>query len=193
MTFPPPNANPILPRLLPHFNEKGFSQADRNRVSNIILLFAQMGEFTEAFKLDLELFDYAEKHAMNWVWVACRDAALNISEFMDALALVQNIYQQCTPLVTLGGKHRLRPAIGALGAYFPSGTLSRNVMAHRVEHLRERDKHALPNGIMIQAHISNRTIYSTHKRKLISFELSEQTFNKLREVYQQSYSVLAIL
>jgi hypothetical protein len=176
----------VFEEMVPHVDDSSFSESERQQADSIALLLHSLNGFISDFRSDLELFDYAESHPdvmMRWSAIACRDAAMTIWNFRDALDHIQRAVKQCLPLKTKELERSLRAAIGRYGAMLPMAKKMRNVTGHPVSHIGtpEAWKQNVLRGTSVLVHNSwaGRKVIHSKEGMEISFELSEDTLEAL--------------
>jgi len=188
----------IMDERVPHIDDSNFSKEERDHVDSILLLLNSLNSFIEAFRADIELFDYAESHAdlkMRWAPIACRDAAMTIYNFQDAIDHIFKAFKRCPPLKTLARERALRAAVGRAGAAFPTAEKMRNVTAHPVGHIgtakARRDNSLRGSPVIVQNSWSGRKVMHSKEGREVSFEISETTVQTLMTLRNGVFKVFS--
>jgi hypothetical protein len=177
----------IMEEMVPHINDSSFSKDDRDQIDSILLLLHSLNSHIATLTADIELFDYAESHTdimMRWSPIACRDAAMTIWHFQDALDYMLRALKRCPPIKTKERERALRSVIGRAAVAFPKKM--RHVTAHATSHIgtpQARKQNALrgTSVILQNSRIGRKVIHSVEGREL-SFEMSNATIQTLKTI-----------
>jgi hypothetical protein len=156
------------------------------------MLLHSLNSHISSLVSDIELFDYAESNPevnMRWAPIACRDAAMNIWHFQDALDHILSALKRCPPLKTKERERGLRSVIGRAKAQFPEKM--RHVAAHPSSHIGTPQARAQNSirGVQVQNSWAGRKVMNTVEGREISFEMSEVTVNSLRVMRNAVFTI----
>lgn len=163
-------------------------EGERQKTIRIQTALDCLTRFIEAFEADLELFGHALENKaieMRWTPIACRDAAMNLWAFYDALIYLKRTLPKCPSLRTAEKEKAVSAAQAAFEITFPDAHDMRDVAGHPVGHMAGKGQgkgHDI-NGIMIQnSWTTDRKVMNTFEGREISFELSGDTVSALRSI-----------
>jgi hypothetical protein len=170
-----------------------FPPAEHQQATYLSGSFDLLTSFIEFFENDLELFDHAEADkniTMQWAPIACRDAALNLWGFRDALSRVQGAYRRCPRLQTEERERALESATADFSSAFPDAKDMRDITAHPVPHLaaKGRKNPAINGWLLVHNSWTGRKVMNSHEGREISFELSAETILTLRAIRKIVFS-----
>ncbi len=180
----------------PRIDDSTFPECERQQVDSILILLSSLNSLIEAFRSDLELFDYAEQNPavrMAWSSIASRDAAVTLWNFGDALKFIQSALKKCPSLKTQRKEVALKAAIGRFGAAFPFAKKVRDATAHQVGQIatpKDRKLNSLRGVrvLLINCRIGRKVMYSKEGRE-VSFEISGGTILTLETVRDTVFKV----
>ena len=130
---------------------------------------------------------------MRWSPIACRDAAMTLWNFGDALKCIQSALKKCPSLKTQHKERALKAAIGRFGAAFPFAKEVRNATAHPVGEIatpedREKNKLCGTPFLIQNARLGRKVVHSKDGRE-VSFEISGATILTLETVRNAVFNV----
>jgi hypothetical protein len=142
------------------------------------------------------MFDFAEENLamkMGWSSIACRDAAMTIWNFGDALKSIRSALKKCPSLKTQRKERGLKAAIGRFGAAFPFAKGMRNATAHPVGQVatpKDREKNKLRGTpfLIHNSRLGRKVMHSKDGRE-VSFEMSGATILTLETVRNEVFNV----
>jgi hypothetical protein len=182
--------------MAPAIDDSTFREDERQQVDSIRILLSSLNSFIEDFRSDLELFNYAEANPavmMRWAPIACRDAAMTLWNFRDALNFIQSALKRCPNLKTQRKEHALRAAIGRFGAAFPFAEKVRNTTAHPVGQIatpKAREVNRLRGTpVLIHNSWAGRKVMHSKEGREVSFEISGATILTLEAVRNAVFNV----
>lgn len=166
----------------PRIDDATFPECERQQVNSILILLGSLNSLIEAFQADLELFDYAEQNPavrMAWSSVACRDAAMTLWHFGDALKFIQRALKKCPSLKTQHKGRALKAAIDRFWAALPFANEVRHATAHQVGQIATPEHRKLNSlrgarVLLNNCRIGRKVMYSKAGRE-VSFEISGAT------------------
>jgi hypothetical protein len=182
----------IMDETVPLIDYFSFSEPDRGQAISIWMLLEGLNSHIATLGADIELFDYAESHPeinMRWAPIACRDAAMTIWHFQDALDHILSALKRCPPLKTKERERALRSIIGRAKAKFPEKM--RHVTAHLSGHIgtpQARRRNAV-RGVTVQNSWGGRKITNTVDGREVSLEMSEATVQSLKAIRNSVFSI----
>jgi hypothetical protein len=116
-----------------------------------------------------------------------------IWDFRAALEVILNTIKQCSPLKTNDRIIKLKAIIGRTGAAFSTAKEVRIQAAHPVEKMKnahERRVNKLrDSSLHIRNSMINRSVCYSHNGRLISFEMTTASLEKLKELRNSAFSV----
>jgi hypothetical protein len=177
----------------PRINDAAFPENDRKHVDTILLMMNLLNGLIDRFSNDLELFDYAEEQELGHRWsaIACRDAALALSDFKDALGCIKDATEQCLRLCTPPLLAAIKATQASFKSALPDATGSRHVAAHSAEHIGtpdNRERNTLSHvPILMQLARNGRIVISTRQGRYVSFEISSGTLAVLKSARTQVF------
>jgi hypothetical protein len=180
----------------PRIDDSSFSESDRRRIDTLLLMMNHLNSLIERFATDLELFDYAEAQQLGHRWssVACRDAALALKDFKDALSYITRAAKECLRLCTPALLNAIEAAQRSFDLATPGAVGSRHIAAHSSEQVGTHDdrrRNTLSNTpILMHMVRSGRRITSTRQGREVSFEISVATLDTLKSVRAQVFEAI---
>ena len=181
---------------VPSIDDSTFPKSERQQVDSILLLLQSLNGFIDDFCSDIELFDYVEANLavkMRWAFIACRDAAMTLWNFRDALDFIQKAFKCCPSLKTKPKEHALKAAIGRFGAAFPFARKVRNATAHPVGQIatpKHREVNRLRNTpVLLQSVLMGRKFTHSKEGLEVSFEICDTTVLTLKAVRDAVFNV----
>ena len=185
-----------LAKMAPAIDDLTFPECERQEVDSILLLLSSLTSFIEDFRSDLELFDYAEENSavkMRWASIACRDAAMTLWNFGDALNCIRTALKRCPSLKTQRKERALKAAIGRFGAAFPFAEKVRNATAHPVGQMatpKDREVNRLRGvPILLHNYRAGRKVMHSKEGREVSFEITGATILTLATVRNAVFNV----
>jgi hypothetical protein len=172
----------------PRIDDALFPESDRRHVDTILLMMNHLNSLIDRFATDLELLDYADAQQLGHPWsaVACRDAALALKDFKDALGYIHSATEACLRLRTPALLASIKAARQSFDSALPDVTGSRHIAAHSAEQIGTHDDHQrnILTHVPILMHMARneRRITSTRMGRAISFDMSNVTFDVLKSV-----------
>jgi hypothetical protein len=184
----------IMEEQLPHIDDSTFSAGDRDHVDTISLMLGNLNSAINSLVADIELFDYAESHAdvmMRWSAIACRDAAMSIGHFQEALGHLERAVSQCKPLKSKTRERSLRSVIGRTNAAFPEKI--RHTTAHAAGHIgtpQARKRNTIFGApVIIHNSRIGRTVTHSVENGQVSFDMSGATVETLRQLRNDTFAL----
>lgn len=180
----------------PRIDDSSFPESDRRRVDTLLLMMRHLNSLIDRFTTDLELFDHAEAQELGhrWSHVACRDAALALKDFRDALCYIACAAKECRRLSTPALLKTIAAAQQSFDITIPDAVGSRHMAAHSSEQIgthddRRRNRLSSVPILMHMARIGRR-VTSTRQGREVSFEISVATLDTLKSVRAQVFDAI---
>lgn len=184
----------ILSRRVPELGGEGAAEA-RGQSGEIKQLLGDLNAFVGDFRAGMELLDYAETRAdlaHNWGPIACRDAAVALIGFRDALRGL---------VAALGRDPALRPARRALRPVerrFASIFTTARAAQNGVRCASAQSQSPMPRrhddmcDAIILAHVSRRgrTVQHNKNGRALRFELTEHALWQLVALRNEAFAAI---
>jgi hypothetical protein len=144
--------------------------------------------------------------AISWIYMAARDAFIAIRDFEETLHGLRTAIRRIPTIAALVSDDAINAAITEFSREFPHAKLMRHAMAHPAYTTNKRDEHSYTgppvnvpgikitgdvtlHGVTISG-IAGRTITVTFLHKIVSYDMTAATLQKLINVQQQIYQAL---
>jgi len=197
------------PRLFP----REFSKSDYDVVDHLSLIVSQPTSYAEDFQDALSLFDYCHEQRSvfislgeedelakawqreffsrlsSWQLVAARDGAMSIFQFGESMKFIKAGVHMAPSLSVMIDSEAWKSANRRFKKDFPRFEAMRHAVAHSAEMIKTR-AHLKKNSagqMFIQSSLSGRQFQATYDGKLLSYEMSQETLNKLTLVLSEFY------
>jgi hypothetical protein len=185
----------ILSRRVPELGGAGAAEEQREQAGEIARLLGQLNAFVGDFRAGVELLDYADSRAdlaHNWGPIACRDAAVALLGFRDALRGLMAVLGRDPALRP--ARRALRPVERRFAAIFPAIRAGRN----GTRHASPQSQSPMPRhhndmcDATILAHVSRRGRTVRHKKngRELRFELTEQALWQLVALRNEAFAAI---
>jgi len=164
---------------------------------SIVRQLRGMRQYLGEYVADCLLFDWTSQEMRRfppipefelrraWKLVACRDAAMNVYHFGNALdALLKRYFTSAWK--DKADSAVLRTLQPEFEREFPGWALIRNAVGHRAQLYKspaEAQRHTTPGNLWYQENIINRTFQMTWEGTVVSCELSPEKSRKLEEIF----------
>jgi hypothetical protein len=184
-----PIPRPIKPVLL--YGE------ERENALAINDLFLLLHKCCDDFEGALALMDHSrgyQTYYARWGVMALNTAMLSTWTFGEALREIDKLFRKCPTLTKILGRRAVWPAMGDFGAAFGDVEGMRNSASHVAKRLRPnfRRKDAIKNLRISSSVVGNRLIHS-RDGKLLTFEVSQKTLDKLIEIKSKISTVFVFV
>ena len=180
----------------PRIDDSSFTESDRRHVDTLFLMMNHLNSLIDRFAMDLELLDYAEAQQLGHPWshVACRDAALALKDFRDALSYIMRAARECRRLRTPALLKAIEAAQRSFDLAIPDAAGSRHIAAHSSEQIGTHDdrrRNALSSvPILLHMARNGRRVTSTRHGREVSFEISVAMLDALKSVRAQVFDAI---
>jgi hypothetical protein len=180
---------------------------DDLRLLNLSL--RNMDRFVHNFAAAIDLFEFCranphQSRARAWIYVACRDAVMQIWHFIKSMNAANAIANKSETLKMRLNKESFGQAFDIFRATFPDFEASRHAVAHSGEmtkNVSTFQQHAYTGGYqgenikfenfsdaMIQDSLDGRKFLSTHEGKLVTCDISPESLSALRKIQELFYA-----
>lgn len=148
-----------------------------------------------------EMIDESLIHS-DWCNIACRDGAMTLYHFGKTLHNIRAALGECKTVNSMVEPAPLRHATKQFEGAFPDFEAMRHAIAHANELWKNVAKYlqnairggytkgniSISGGSALTSMLNNRHFAMTFEGRLVSYEMSEETLNKMVEIQNEYYS-----
>ena len=138
------------------------------------------------------------EYTIKWQMMGARDGALSIYHFGTTMGVIKAALHKCPTIASWVDSDKLRTETKRFESFFPNIELMRHAIAHQAELMKNVDSfsaHAFTGpyetpeiklsnaeSVMVSNNLFDRKFVTTIRGQIISYELSQETCDRLRSV-----------
>ena len=207
-----PLSEPIVSEPSPRLITTGFEKKEREATSSLVRSLGDLDNYVRDFHAALTLFDFAEPqwlnaeqdHVKQWSFIACRDGAMTIYHFGQTFQHIRAALGSCPTINSLVDSQHLRLTNKKFESQFPDFEGLRHAIAHASDLWKNVSSFArnaftgkLTGPLVVAAkggriamrnNLINRQFSTTFETRLVSYEISAETLNRLISLKNEFYS-----
>lgn len=157
--------------------------------------------YADNFANDIRLFEYAAQRGLevflgkspaeepsfniaNWMFIACRDGAMQIYHFGKILDTLNTRLRKCPTLASHVDGNAIKQANRIFKSTFKDHEGVRHSVGHQAEVILSPERNS-PHGAMMVDCLSDRYYMTTYEGRILGYEISVATLDNLHKTHKR--------